>query len=155
MSSADAGRRANGLLAVLRERIRRQGPLRLDAYMQSCLADPEHGYWRKACSLGADGDFITAPEISQVFGEIVGLWAVTTWQRLGEPAPLRLIELGPGRGTLLRDGLRAAGLVQPFLAGGFKAYLSERAFIRGELRSSWSSDHLAALAWRAGAGIDF
>ena len=149
MSSADAGRRANGLLAVLRERIRRQGPLRLDAYMQSCLADPEHGYWRKACSLGADGDFITAPEISQVFGEIVGLWAVTTWQRMGEPAPLRLIELGPGRGTLLRDGLRAAGLVQPFLAAVSVHLVEMSPILRQLQRELLSSTAARAISWHA------
>jgi NADH dehydrogenase [ubiquinone] 1 alpha subcomplex assembly factor 7 len=116
MSSAEATRCATGLLAVLRERIRRDGPLRLDAYMEMCLADPEHGYWTKPHSIGADGDFITAPEISQVFGELLGLWAAITWQRMGTPALVRLVELGPGRGTLLRDALRAAGLVPAFRA---------------------------------------
>jgi NADH dehydrogenase [ubiquinone] 1 alpha subcomplex assembly factor 7 len=116
MSSAEATRCATGLLAVLRERIRREGPLRLDAYMEMCLADPEHGYWIKPHSIGADGDFITAPEISQVFGELLGLWAAITWQRMGKPTLVRLVELGPGRGTLLRDALRAAGLVAAFRA---------------------------------------
>jgi NADH dehydrogenase [ubiquinone] 1 alpha subcomplex assembly factor 7 len=116
MSSAEATRCATGLLAVLRERIRRHGPLRLDAYMAMCLVDPEHGYWNKPHSIGADGDFITAPEISQVFGELLGLWAAITWQRMGKPALVRLVELGPGRGTLMRDALRAAGLVAAFRA---------------------------------------
>jgi SAM-dependent MidA family methyltransferase len=84
--------------------------------MALCLADPEHGYWNKAHAIGADGDFTTAPEISQVFGEIVGLWAATTWQGMGEPAEVRLIELGPGRGTLMADALRAAAVLAPFLA---------------------------------------
>jgi len=116
MSSAEAPLSEQGLLAVLRARIRREGPLRLDTYMKMCLGDPEHGYWNKAHAIGADGDFITAPEISQVFGEIIGLWAATTWQRMGEPAELRLIELGPGRGTLIVDALRAAAVLVPFLA---------------------------------------
>src|SRR5262245_20825827 len=114
MSSAEAAE--PGLLALLRDHIRREGPLRLDTYMQMCLADPNHGYWSKAQPIGAAGDFITAPEISQVFGEIIGLWAATTWQRMGEPAVLRLIELGPGRGTLMADALRAAAVLGPFLA---------------------------------------
>jgi len=116
MSNAETPLSEGGLLAVLRRRIRREGPLRLDAYMKACLADPDHGYWNKARAIGADGDFITAPEISQVFGEIIGLWAATTWQGMGEPAEVRLIELGPGRGTLIADALRAAAVLAPFLA---------------------------------------
>ena len=85
MSSAEASSSEPGLLAVLRARICREGPLPLDTFMALCLADPEHGYWNKAHAIGADGDFTTAPEISQVFGEIVGLWAATTWQGM---APL-------------------------------------------------------------------
>ncbi len=69
----------------------------------------------KADTIGAAGDFITAPEISQVFGELIGLWCVTVWQGLGQPPLLRLVELGPGRGTLMRDALRAARVVPPFL----------------------------------------
>jgi NADH dehydrogenase [ubiquinone] 1 alpha subcomplex assembly factor 7 len=116
MSDADASSREGSLLAKLRERIRRSGPIPIDQYMAACAADPEHGYWRKADSIGAAGDFITAPEISQVFGELIGLWCVMAWQALGEPPLLRLIELGPGRGTLMRDALRAARTVPRFLA---------------------------------------
>ena len=116
MSSAEASSSEQGLLAVLRARICREGPLPLDAFMTLCLADPDHGYWNKAHAIGADGDFITAPEISQVFGEIIGLWAATTWQRMGAPAEVRLIELGPGRGTLMADALRAAAVLPLFLA---------------------------------------
>jgi NADH dehydrogenase [ubiquinone] 1 alpha subcomplex assembly factor 7 len=103
------------LLLKLRERIRREGPLSVDAYIQACINDPEHGYWRRRDTIGAAGDFVTAPEISQVFGELIGLWCVVTWQQLGSPRPLRLIELGPGRGTLMRDALRAARKVPAFL----------------------------------------
>src|SRR6478736_1348206 len=93
----------NPLLVKLRACIRRDGPLRLDQYMQACLADPEHGYWQRAAMLGASGDFITAPEISQVFGELIGLWSAVVWQQMGSPERLNLVELGPGRGTLMRD----------------------------------------------------
>src|ERR1700682_1277741 len=91
------------LLIGLRERIGRDGPIGVDQFMQSCLADPEHGYWQRSGTIGADGDFITAPEISQVFGELIGLVCAGAWASLGGPEPLRLVELGPGRGTLMRD----------------------------------------------------
>jgi NADH dehydrogenase [ubiquinone] 1 alpha subcomplex assembly factor 7 len=115
MSSARADDGGAALLASLRERIRRDGPMPLDEYMRLCQADPEHGYWQRAGSIGAAGDFITAPEISQVFGELIGLWCAVVWQGMSRPAPLRLIELGPGRGTLMRDALRAARRVPGFL----------------------------------------
>jgi NADH dehydrogenase [ubiquinone] 1 alpha subcomplex assembly factor 7 len=115
MSSADDNAEASPLLAVLRTRIEREGPMPVDAFMRICLDHPEHGYWRSAQTIGTGGDFITAPEISQVFGELIGLWCVVVWQSMGSPAPLRLVELGPGRGTLMRDALRAARAVPPFL----------------------------------------
>ncbi len=115
MPPPEADDRDTPLLLKLRERIRRNGPLSLDAYMQACIGDPEHGYWRQRDTIGAAGDFVTAPEISQIFGELIGLWCVVTWQQLGSPKPVRLIELGPGRGTLMRDALRAARKVPGFL----------------------------------------
>jgi NADH dehydrogenase [ubiquinone] 1 alpha subcomplex assembly factor 7 len=87
----------------------------VDRFMQACLDDPVHGYRLKADTIGADGDFVTAPEISQVFGELIGLWCAVAWEGMGRPAPLRLIELGPGRGTLMRDALRAVQVVPAFL----------------------------------------
>src|SRR2546429_9401550 len=115
MSSADEDREASPLLAILRARIEREGPMPVDAFMHTCLTHPEHGYWSSAQTIGTGGDFITAPEISQVFGELIGLWCVVVWQSMGSPAPVRLVELGPGRGTLMRDVLRAARAVPPFL----------------------------------------
>jgi len=103
------------LALKLKERIRRDGPISVSAYMQACLADPEHGYYRKRPAIGAGGDFITAPEISQVFGELIGLWSAIVWQQMGSPGRLNLVEIGPGRGTLMRDALRAARIVPGFL----------------------------------------
>src|SRR5215813_2065779 len=122
MSSVDGD---GPLLAQLRARIEREGPLRIDDYMRSCLADPEHGYWRRQATIGAAGDFVTAPEISQVFGELIGLWAGVVWRNMGAPAPVNLVELGPGRGTLLRDALRAARSIPHFLAAA-SVHLIER-----------------------------
>jgi NADH dehydrogenase [ubiquinone] 1 alpha subcomplex assembly factor 7 len=82
--------------------------------MAIALGHPENGYYRKADPLGAAGDFITSPEISQIFGEIIGLWAAVTWQQAGAPSLVRLVELGPGRGTLMADALRAANNVPGF-----------------------------------------
>jgi NADH dehydrogenase [ubiquinone] 1 alpha subcomplex assembly factor 7 len=99
---------------LIRDRIRAHGPMRVSSYMALAMGHPEHGYYRKADPLGRDGDFITAPEISQVFGEIIGLWCVVAWQQAGRPSPIHLVELGPGRGTLMADAVRAAGSVPDF-----------------------------------------
>ena len=82
--------------------------------MAEALGHPEHGYYRKGDPFGHAGDFITAPEISQMFGELLGFWSLVCWRQLGAPASLNLIELGPGRGTMMADGMRAASNVMPF-----------------------------------------
>src|SRR5580658_390440 len=90
------------------------GPMPLGDYMRLCLTHPRYGYYTTRDPLGAGGDFVTAPEISQVFGELVGLWCVQTWFDQGRPAPVRLVELGPGTGSLMEDALRAAKLAPEF-----------------------------------------
>jgi SAM-dependent MidA family methyltransferase len=103
------------LADILAERIRAGGPISVADYMAEALGHPEHGYYKTREPFGTAGDFTTAPEISQMFGEIIGLWAAVTWQMLGSPARVVLAELGPGRGTLMADLLRAAATVPPFL----------------------------------------
>ena len=100
----------------LRAQIAQDGPLTLERYMDLALAHPRHGYYAAHDPLGAGGDFITAPEISQMFGELIGLWAAEAWSAMGEPARLMLAELGPGRGTLMADALRAAQVSAQFRA---------------------------------------
>ncbi|MSO84576.1 MAG: class I SAM-dependent methyltransferase [Rhodospirillales bacterium] len=97
-------------------RIGAEGPLSVAEFMADALAHPTLGYYSTRDPLGADGDFVTAPEVSQMFGELVGLWSALVWQTMGSPASVRLIELGPGRGTLMADALAAARVVPGFVA---------------------------------------
>lgn len=96
-------------------RIAAQGPMRIDEYMTTCLLHPTLGYYTTRDPFGADGDFTTAPEISQMFGELIGLCIAQTWLSQGAPAPFTLAELGPGRGTLMADALRACRSVPGFI----------------------------------------
>jgi NADH dehydrogenase [ubiquinone] 1 alpha subcomplex assembly factor 7 len=106
--------RSDGLTAALVRRIRQSGPITLADYMAACLLDPTQGYYTRSEVFGAAGDFITAPEISQMFGEILGLALAQSWLDQGAPAPFVLAELGPGRGTLMADILRAVARVPGF-----------------------------------------
>lgn len=103
----------------LKDRLAREialtGPMTIADYVTRCLHDPQDGYYATRPAIGAAGDFITAPMVSQMFGELIGLWAVEVWQRLGAPERVRLVEVGPGDGTLMADALRAARLAPDFL----------------------------------------
>jgi len=98
----------SALKAEMTRLIEDEGPVSISRYMALCLGHPRHGYYMTRDPFGARGDFTTAPEISQMFGELVGLWAANAWQGMGSPGTVRLIELGPGRGTLMADALRVA-----------------------------------------------
>ena len=102
------------LLDEIKAIIADRGPITVEQYMQLALAHPELGYYMNRDPFGATGDFTTAPEISQMFGELIGLWAAEVWSSMGSPRPVRLVELGPGRGTLMSDALRAARIAPPF-----------------------------------------
>lgn len=94
------------LTTLIRKKIEKSGPISIADYMSLALGHPEHGYYIKRDPLGARGDFITAPEISQIFGEMIGLWCAQIWAQMGG-GPISIVELGPGRGTLMADLLRA------------------------------------------------
>jgi NADH dehydrogenase [ubiquinone] 1 alpha subcomplex assembly factor 7 len=90
------------------------GPMPVAQYGSLCLTHPAHGYYVTRDPFGASGDFTTAPEVSQMFGELIGLWAAMVWKIMGSPENVRLIELGPGRGTMMRDALRAMNVAPDF-----------------------------------------
>ena len=104
--------------------IAESGPITMARYMEICLSDPEHGYYRRCEPIGAAGDFITAPEVSQMFGELIGLWCAVTWHQMGAPERIHLVELGPGRGTLMQDALRAVR-AEPEFCSAFSLHLVE------------------------------
>jgi NADH dehydrogenase [ubiquinone] 1 alpha subcomplex assembly factor 7 len=105
----------NPLAQTLAAEIAADGPITIAEFMARALYDPQHGYYITRDPLGRGGDFTTAPEISPLFGELVGLWCVQTWMEMGEPEAFALIELGPGRGTLMADIVRAARIRPGFL----------------------------------------
>lgn len=107
----------SALAARLRRIIRRTGPMDVAQFMTLALADRRHGYYGGAGArdpFGRDGDFTTAPEIGQMFGELIGAWCADLWERMGAPDPVSLVELGPGRGALMADLLRAAAAAPAF-----------------------------------------
>lgn len=102
------------LANILRRQIEVTGPITLADYMSACLLHPKYGYYTTQDALGVDGDFTTAPEISQMFGELIGLCVAQAWMDQGAPDRFALVELGPGRGTLIADILRATVQVPGF-----------------------------------------
>src|SRR6201996_6068585 len=94
----------------LRDRLAAQiaagGPISVAQYMSACLHDPDFGYYATRPAIGEAGDFITAPMVSQMFGELIGVWAAASWELMGQPDTVRLVEMGPGDGTLMSDILK-------------------------------------------------
>jgi NADH dehydrogenase [ubiquinone] 1 alpha subcomplex assembly factor 7 len=134
------------LRSLIAAEIRRSGPIPIARFMSLALGHPELGYYRRHDPFGAAGDFTSAPEISQMFGEVIGLWLAQAWLELGSPSPVRLIELGPGRGTMMSDMLRAVRAV-PGLSESVEVHLVEtspklQALQRERLRGAPVSWHV-------------
>ena len=104
------------LLEIIKDHIAKHGAISIAEYIRFCLQHPEHGYYiRDSKPFGEEGDFITSPEISQVFGELIGLWMGQMWHYIGKPQTIHLVELGPGRGLLMQDMLRALSHFERFM----------------------------------------
>ena len=143
-------RRDTPLSRKLKEQIAHRGPITVGEYIRQCLYDPEHGYYVHRPAIGRDGDFITSPEISQIFGELIGLWAVVVWQQMGAPKAFNLIEYGPGRGTLMRDALRAARLAPAFLQAAHVQLIETSSTLMTEQRETLREAPVTPI-WNSGA----
>ena len=127
-------------MSALAERIAAEiadrGPITVARFMEMALTEPDLGYYMTRDPFGTEGDFTTAPEISQMFGEMIGLWAVVTWEAMGSPAPFVLAELGPGRGTLMADALRVARLRPQFIAAARIALVESSPALRARQKTT-------------------
>ncbi|MEO1282678.1 MAG: SAM-dependent methyltransferase, partial [Pseudomonadota bacterium] len=144
-------RRDTPLALELKARIKARGPMSVRDYMHACLYDETHGYYRRADVIGTRGDFTTSPEISQLFGEIIGIWAAVVWKTIGAPERFNLIELGPGRGTLMADALRASRLVPGFLEAADVALVETNATLKAKQAETLAphQDAVHSLSWHA------
>lgn len=134
------------LEAEIARMVAADGPLPVAQFMALCLGHPVHGYYVTRDPFGTSGDFVTAPEISQIFGELLGLWAACAWQQMGMPDPVRLVELGPGRGTLMADLLRAVKVIPAFRAA-IKVDLVELSPVLRQAQHVALSGQDVAVAW--------
>jgi NADH dehydrogenase [ubiquinone] 1 alpha subcomplex assembly factor 7 len=134
------------LEAEIRRIIAIDGPISVATFMRLCLGHPVHGYYTTRDPFGCGGDFITAPEISQMFGELIGLWAAAVWQAMGAPAQVALVELGPGRGTLMADALRAVRVV-PAFGAALSVHLIETSPVLQRAQQEILATSKLPLAW--------
>ena len=135
----------------LKQRIIRQieatGPISVADYMAMCLFDRDAGYYTTREPFGKDGDFITAPEVSQIFGELIGVWCVSAWQALGAPSEFVLCEMGPGRGTLMKDLIRTAIKLAPDFMTAAKIHMVEISDRLTQIQQSALGKHSNAIVW--------
>ncbi len=127
--------------------IRQTGPISVADYFSLCLADPEHGYYRTRQPFGRSGDFVTAPEISQLFGEMIGIFLISAWAGSGRPEAVRLIEIGPGRGTMMADALRVIEKASPTLYAAATVHLVETSQRLQTVQRQTLLRHKERIAW--------
>lgn len=133
----------DALIALISE----EGPISVERYMALCLGHPSLGYYTTRDPFGADGDFTTAPEISQIFGELLGLWAAQVWLDMGAPASCRLIEIGPGRGTLMADALRAMARALPAAADKLAVHMVETSPVLRRCQQATLGERASRITW--------
>ena len=138
---------ATPLAQKIKSLISAHGPISVTDYFALCLADPEHGYYRTRNPFGRDGDFVTAPEVSQLFGEMLGIFMINTWQRHGEPRDVRLVEIGPGRGTMMADMLRVISRAAPDLYETATVHLVETSALLKLTQMETLSSHGDKVSW--------
>ena len=127
-----------------------QGPISVTDYFALCLADPEHGYYRTRNPFGRAGDFVTAPEVSQLFGEMLGVFLVHAWQKHGGPQDVRFVEIGPGRGTMMADMLRVVQRLAPDLFEGMTVHLVETSEKLRSVQRETLGTTAERVTWHAG-----
>jgi len=134
------------LEAHIRKQIQTSGPLTVLDFMTQALYDPENGYYATKVPIGREGDYITAPEMTQVFGEVIALWLVDIWHQAGQPTPFHLVEIGPGRGTLMIDLLRTLQSLKIPLHE-LTVHLIEVSPLLKDLQKTTLSPYSASLCW--------
>lgn len=130
--------------------IRTGGPISVTDYFSLCLADPQHGYYQTRSPFGIEGDFITAPEVSQLFGEMIGVFVLHAWQSHGTPGAVRLVEIGPGRGTMMSDILRVIARLSPELYEALSAHLVETSERLRIVQQKTLEPYAAKTSWHGG-----
>ncbi|MFK0329881.1 class I SAM-dependent methyltransferase [Rhizobium sp. NPDC090275] len=130
--------------------IQANGPISVTDYFSLCLADPEYGYYKTKEPFGSSGDFVTAPEVSQLFGEMIGVFIVHAWQRHGTPSDVKLVEIGPGRGTMMSDMLRVIERLAPPLFETMTVHLVETSPRLREVQAETLAAYQGRISWHDG-----
>ncbi len=136
------------LMLEIQNRIRAAGPMPVVQYMELCLTHPRYGYYTNLDPFGAGGDFTTSPEISQMFGELIGLWSASVWTAMGAPPAINLVELGPGRGTMMADIMRTTKIL-PAFHQAINIHLVEMSRTLRERQKEWLANVEQPIFWHS------
>lgn len=138
---------ATALGEKIKALIAANGPISIADYFAICLADPEHGYYMTRQPFGTAGDFTTAPEVSQLFGEMIGIFLIHAWQQHGAPESVRLVEIGPGRGTMMADIMRTITQLAPDLLSAASVHLVETSAKLRSVQAGTLSGYAERISW--------